>query len=139
MYYKTHTIRFECTGCGACCHGSRNAYVLVSRAQAEKIRDYLGLTSDWFRRRYLCRLGAGQLGIRLDASGRCPFLLEQGKCRVYPVRPAQCRTYPYWPEVMATRTAWQSEARRCEGIGKGPVISKTHIALAIDECDCEEA
>lgn len=138
MYYRTHTIRFECTGCGACCYGSRNAYVLVSAAQAEKIRHHLGLSSSWFRRRYLCRLGAGQQGIRLEASGRCPFLLDAGKCRIYPVRPIQCRTYPFWSEVMSTRTAWQAEARRCEGIGKGPVIAKTHIARAIEKSDQEE-
>ncbi len=138
LYYKTHPIRFECTGCGACCHGGRNAYVLVGAAQAEKIRNYLGLSLSWFRRRYLYRLGAGQQGIRLEASGRCPFLLDEGKCRVYPVRPVQCSTYPFWSEVVSTRTAWQVEARRCEGIGRGAVIGKTRIAQAIEHSDEEE-
>jgi len=43
------------------------------------------------------------------------------------VRPQQCRTYPFWPEIVETRGAWQEEARRCEGMGRGPVIPLAEI------------
>ena len=47
--------------------------------------------------------------------------------RVYPVRPLQCRTYPFWPEVLASRQAWQREARRCEGINRGRAVPAGRI------------
>ena len=83
------------------------------------IRSYLGLSERWFRRRYIVRVDSGTEGINLGASGRCPFLLDNRRCRIYPVRPLQCRTYPWWPEF-ARPMAWRTEARRCEGIGQGP-------------------
>jgi uncharacterized protein len=58
-------------------------------------------------------------GIRIDADGRCSLLGRDMRCRVYAQRPRQCRTYPFWPEVVGSRAAWQREARRCEGIGRG--------------------
>jgi Fe-S-cluster containining protein len=58
--------------------------------------------------------------------GRCVFLDEQMRCRIYKVRPLQCRTYPFWPELMNPR-AWRAEAHRCEGIDRGAVVSLARI------------
>jgi len=119
-------LRFRCTGCGACCIGGADHYVEIGRAEQEALRDYLGLSRPWFRRRYVVPVNDKVEGIRLGADGRCPFLLDDRSCRVYPVRPLQCKTYPWWPELLRP-AAWKAEARRCEGIGQGPVIALTTI------------
>lgn len=128
MFHRHHALRFRCTGCGRCCIGDADSYVELDAGEAEAIRGHLGLSRSWFRRRYLVTLDAGTgLGIRLRSDGRCPFLSDDGACRVYAVRPRQCRTYPFWPEVVASRGAWKAEARRCEGIGRGAVVPLAHI------------
>lgn len=123
VFHHHQALRFRCTGCGRCCFGDADSYVEVSAREAEAIRRHLRLSRAWFRRRYVQGIETGSgLGIRLQADGRCPFLTAQLHCRVYPVRPRQCRSYPFWPEVLASRGAWNAEARRCEGIGQGAVV-----------------
>ena len=134
MYYRRARLRFECTGCGGCCTGGTDHVVETSAPEREAIRDFLGLSRNWFRRRYLTRLDAAVTGIRLGRDGRCPFLGRDNRCRVYPVRPRQCRTYPWWPELVGSRSAWQHEAQRCEGMNRGAVVPLARIerALAAD-------
>jgi Fe-S-cluster containining protein len=139
VYHRLTTLRFECTGCGACCHGDSESYIGVSAAESERIRDYLGLSPAWFRRRYLVRVAGIGRSIRLEADGRCTFLDADGRCRVYPVRPVQCSTYPFWPEVVATRGAWRSEARRCEGIGRGPGVAQQTVEVELERARVAES
>ncbi len=127
MYYRHAQLRFECTGCGACCTGGADHYVEVNAAERDAIRAFLGLSPAWFRRRYLLQAAAGLTGIRLGRDGRCPFLGGDNRCRVYPVRPRQCRTYPWWPELVEQRSGWQTEAKRCEGMNRGTVVPLAKI------------
>lgn len=123
MYYKNNALKFECSGCGRCCYGLEDAVIEVNDAEIERIRQYLGLSPAWFRRRYLSRIGQEQHGIRIEPQGHCVFLdTVAGRCSVYSVRPLQCRTYPFWPELVAMRGAWKKEAQRCEGIGCGKTV-----------------
>jgi Fe-S-cluster containining protein len=135
MYYHQAGLRFKCTGCSKCCHGSPGDYVLATAQELDAMRRHLGLSRAWFRRRYIEPLTATQKGIRLNGDGSCPFLESDGQCRVYAMRPAQCRSYPFWPENVASRAAWHREAKRCEGIGQGAVVSRRHIQamLALDQ------
>lgn len=139
MYYRLATLRFQCTGCGACCYGDRESYIAVSAAEIERIRDYLGLSPSWFRRRYLVRIAGVGRGIRLESDGRCAFLGADGRCRVYAVRPVQCSTYPFWPEVVATRGAWRGEAKRCEGIGRGRRVARQTVEVELERARVAEA
>lgn len=125
-------LRFKCTGCGACCTGAADHCVEVSDREREAIRLHLRLSPGWFRRRYLQRLDHGW-GLRLGASGRCPFLGDDNRCGVYALRPAQCRTYPLWPELLGDRRAWNAEARRCEGMNQGPRIARKKIAAVLKD------
>ncbi len=127
MYYKRANLRFRCTQCGACCTGRGDSYIAVGPREAERIREHLGLSKSWFRRRYLIWRGAEQRGLRLLENGACTFLDSDGRCRIYPVRPVQCRSYPFWPEVVETKSAWLTEALRCEGIGRGDVVPVRRI------------
>jgi len=131
MYYKNTPLRFECTGCGACCTGGADHYVETSATERAAIRAFLGLSPAWFRRRYLVRVDADTTGIRLEHSGRCPFLGIDNRCRIYPVRPRQCRTYPWWPELVENKRDWTEEARRCEGMNRGTVVPLSTIERSL--------
>jgi Fe-S-cluster containining protein len=135
-FYKESPLQFQCTACGQCCYGTPGQhYIKVSHSEMENIRNRLGLTPDWFRRRYIEPLGKGLYGIRLNPDGACPFLDSTGECAIYPVRPAQCRTYPFWPEVVNSRKTWNREARRCEGINRGDTVPTEVIEKNLRESE----
>ena len=134
-FFESASLRFSCTGCGKCCETAGDYYVYLTLKEAALIRGHLGLSHAWFRRRYLARLEEGELVLGPGRDDRCVFLDPDGRCRVYPVRPLQCRTYPFWPEVAGSRREWQREARRCEGIGNGPVVSRAAIRRAVRQCE----
>jgi Fe-S-cluster containining protein len=101
--------------------------VQVSEAEMKPIAEYLQLSDGEFRKRHVRTLGDAQHSLIVEDDGKCIFFESGVGCRIYPVRPRQCHTYPFWPEVLATRTSWQKEATRCEGIGRGDVVSKIRI------------
>jgi uncharacterized protein len=129
-YYERKPLRFACTGCGACCTGDASRYVEAGPVEQEKIRAFLDISRAWFRRRYLTPVDETTDGLRI-AHGRCVFLSDHGRCRIYPVRPMQCRTYPWWPEVVESDASWRHEARRCEGINRGARVPLATIAAAL--------
>lgn len=131
MYYRERELRFRCTGCGACCTGDSDDYVAVDADEQEAIRRFLEVSWRWFRRRYLVALDTGGEGLASQDGGRCVFLDAHNRCRVYPVRPRQCRSYPFWPETVRTRSAWQAESQRCEGIGQGAIVPLRRIEAAL--------
>lgn len=122
---RTPRLRFACTGCGRCCTGRGNYVVEVDRAEQRRIQRSLGITWRWFRRRYVFRFDDETESLRMP-NGRCVFLGDDNRCRIYSVRPRQCRTYPFWPELM-TPGAWPAEAARCEGIGRGAVVPLARV------------
>jgi len=132
-YFEKQSLRFSCTRCGRCCTGGAGYHVYFMQNEAETICTHLGLTWKWFRRRYLRRLDDARL-VAADNAGACVFLDAEGRCRIYSVRPVQCRTYPFWPELVNSEAAWQWEARRCEGINRGSVVSVVRIRKAVRAC-----
>jgi len=123
MIHHRYPLHFQCTSCGVCCTGDDDHGVFMSDREAERIRRLLDVSRTWFRRRYVRRLGDDEWEARLDGDGRCPFLAASGRCEAYAARPGQCRSYPFWPEILSSRRAWNREARRCEGIGRGPELA----------------
>lgn len=132
-YYQQQSLRFSCTRCGQCCTGGAGYHVYFTRSDAEAACTHLGLTWNWFRRHYLRRLDDAGL-VATDNAGACIFLDPDGQCGIYAVRPVQCRTYPFWPELVVSAAAWQREARRCEGINRGDVVSPARIRRAVRAC-----
>jgi len=133
-FYKKTALRFRCTGCGKCCHGDpRSHYITANKKELEKIQLHLRLSRNRFLQTYTELLPWGDRGIRLDANGTCPFLIN-AQCSIYHHRPAQCRSYPFWPEVVERHKDWQSEARRCEGINQGEIIPLEQIELRLKQC-----
>jgi len=90
--YERQSLCFSCSACGDCCSTGDDYYVYLTDGEAERIRNYLGLSKGWFMRRYLERLEDGELVATSAADGRCIFLDANKQCKVYAVRPLQCRT-----------------------------------------------
>ncbi len=119
-------LRFECTGCGACCTGAAG-YVWVTTADVRRLADAAGLSLDEFGRRYLRRVGTRLALLEQPVTGDC-VLLDGRRCRFYEARPAQCRRYPFWPRHLESRQAWLRAAGECEGIRQdAPLLSADRI------------
>ena len=120
-------LRFSCTQCGHCC--TTSGYVWVTRREALRLADHLGLSLRDFGRRYL-RLVEGRHALIDRADGACIFW-DEG-CKVYAARPDQCATFPFWKENLVTPDAWRETAEECEGIGDGDLYPPEEIELLAD-------
>ena len=117
-WYK-NGLRFECTRCGACCrtHGEYS-HLYMEDVEIEAMAKHLGLSEAEFRTTY-CTEEDGWTVLR-PGHEVCPFLGEENRCRVYPVRPMQCRTWPFWEDNLKTPDAWKEGVERiCPGAGQG--------------------
>ena len=131
-------LRFECRRCGRCCRGP-GGYVWLSPEETAAIADALGMTLSAFGKRYLRNTLSGPALVD-SASGDCPLLGDDGRCRVYGARPRQCRTWPWWKQNLRARADWDDEAKRCPGMNRGRLWSAEEIAarLRADEGSPEE-
>ena len=123
--WYSNGLRFECTQCGNCCrtHGDYT-YVYLIDAEVQRIADHLGLTPERFRKEY-CIDDEGWTSLRMDAA--CPFLQEDNRCAIYPVRPKQCATWPFWDENLVRKT-WEGPVKECcPGIDKGKLYPAEEV------------
>ena len=118
-------LAFECVRCGRCCRGP-GGYVWLNEGEIDAMASALTLTREDFGRRWLRATPEGPALIDA-ANGDCPFLTAERGCRVYGGRPAQCRTWPWWPDNLGHPEDWALAARRCPGVGTGPVYSRVFI------------
>ena len=89
---------FECAAAcmGKCC---RFITILLDPWDVEVIARHLNLPGPEFLDLF-CSYGFGTLSswpfiqLKHAEKGPCAFLLEDGRCSIYPVRPRNCRTYP---------------------------------------------
>lgn len=51
---------------------------------------------------------------------------------MYEVRPTQCRTYPFWPQFMVSKSEWDAEQTRCEGINSSSPSALVSGATAME-------
>lgn len=120
-------LRFACRRCGRCCSGEPG-YVFLRLGEAEGIAAALGLGLEAFFLRHTRRVPGG-ISLRERPDGRCAYLREG--CAIYAARPRQCRAYPFWPRILASRAAWEREARECPGIGEGELHGEPEIRAAL--------
>ena len=120
-------LRFECTGCGACCMGAGRVWVSIDDLQ--RLALCLDLSLEDCVHLYAERISGRWALKEKTQKGQCTFLSEQGRCTVYTGRPQQCQSFPWWPTVLASPQQWQEAARTCEGIDypTGPIIPYTTI------------
>jgi Fe-S-cluster containining protein len=121
-------LRFECTRCSRCCRHSPG-YVFLSAKDVERLSKALGTPPEEFLRVYCRRVSTGiadRISLKEKANFDCIFW-ENGGCSVYEARPTQCRAYPFWSSNVASREAWEEQAKMCPGIGRGPVHDRREI------------
>ncbi|MCL6479535.1 MAG: YkgJ family cysteine cluster protein [Peptococcaceae bacterium] len=93
-----YAFNFQCDDrcMGRCCNAIK---ILLDPWDVEAMARYLGMSGRDFLDRF-CEVEedprSGWPYVKLyDAErGPCAFLMEEGKCKVYPVRSRNCRTYP---------------------------------------------
>jgi len=123
-------LHFECRQCGACCSGPGEGYIWVTRPEVELIAEFLGMSVEQLRGKYLKRVGFRTSIIEQPVTKDCIFLQDKadGKvCTIYPVRPNQCRTWPFWSENLRSSRCWNELARRCKGINRGRLYTYDEI------------
>jgi hypothetical protein len=112
-------FRFECQpGCTNCC--TQNGHVYLTEDDITTIAARLGLTPGEFEKRYVNRRDEHPR-LKMRPNDRC-FFLEDGGCRIHPVKPLQCRVFPYWPENVTSKAAWHRLRHFCPGVGVGPLV-----------------
>ena len=98
---------YNCNRCRNCC---RAYSTVLEKDEIREISDFLGMTEQFFKEKYLVR---GEEGLELGAP--CVFLQDNGECRIETCKPRQCRDYPYTdkPERLFSLYSILSSAEHC--------------------------
>ena len=107
-------LKFQCTGCGACCTGSPG-YVFLTPEDEDNIAKELNISLQDFQKKYT-RLFMGRRSLIEDQKNYDCVFLKNNKCSLYQSRPKQCRTYPFWSGIIQKKDHWEEEKQYCEGI-----------------------
>jgi hypothetical protein len=91
----------DCRTCANCC---QRQHPVFSRTEAQRVADYLGLTLEALRCRYLTP--HAETGKYITRDLPCPFL-DGTLCSIYAVRPAVCAGYPHLQRNFRSRL-WQA-------------------------------
>jgi Fe-S-cluster containining protein len=78
----------DCTECGACC---KTLMINVTTAEATKTADFLGVSLNDFKEKYIEESQQGQL---IMSQMPCHFLAGS-RCTVYEQRFTECREFPH--------------------------------------------
>ena len=93
--------RIDCRTCANCC---KTRHPVFSRAEVQRIADYLGMTPAELRARYL---ETDQEAAKYTTRELpCPFL-QGNLCSIYDVRPSVCAGYPHLHRNFRNRL-WQT-------------------------------
>jgi Fe-S-cluster containining protein len=86
------SVHYVCQRCGACCRWPGD--VRLEPGELALIARFLGLLEEDFIQRYT-RLRSNRQGLSLveKPDHEC-IMLEDGACRIHPVKPAQCDGFP---------------------------------------------
>jgi uncharacterized protein len=129
-------LRFECTGCGACCKArGEYAHVYLNPDEAADLAREVGLPLREFRRRFTFVDEYGYTQLRFD-DATCVFLdRATNRCTVYGARPTQCRTFPFWRGLVADGRFTPEARELCEGIGRGPAHRRADVEARMLEME----
>lgn len=93
--------QIDCRTCANCC---KTRHPTFSRAEVQRIADYLGTTIAELRARYLAYDGE----VKKDTTRELPCsFLKENLCSIYEVRPAACAGYPHLHRNFRSRL-WQT-------------------------------
>ena len=129
MSFYHDGVRFECTRCSRCCR-HEPGYVFLSEQDLKSLAAYLQLSQGEMLERF-CRVvdiaGIPRVSLKERSNYDCIFWAPGKECTVYEARPLQCRAFPFWAANLASPADWQRAARRCPGIGQGPLHTRRSI------------
>lgn len=115
-------LHFECVQCANCCSGPGEGCIWVNKHEVELIADFLKMSPQQLREKYLKRLGLRTSIVEHKSTKDCIFLQNAGGqkgCVIYPVRPSQCRNWPFWSSNLASPNAWNQATQKCCGVNRG--------------------
>ena len=75
------TVDGKCSGCGRCCQ----AILTISEKEIQKIKSYIG-------QKKIKPINRHNIG-STEFVDVCPFLNEENRCNIYPVRPEVCKRF----------------------------------------------
>ena len=104
--------KFECLGCGTCCR--QDGYVRLKADEADKIAAFLDMDIYEFIDAYTILTQDRQSLSLIDKKdGECIFL-DNGGCRIHPVKPGQCLGFPHQWKFKAFEAvcAWAIRTRK---------------------------
>ncbi|MCK5114799.1 MAG: YkgJ family cysteine cluster protein [Phycisphaerae bacterium] len=119
-------LAFECTECGHCCAGPEEGFVWATNEELSAIAKFMKMSDKAFHEKYVRAYYRRTSLIEKTDSKDCIFL-ENGKCRIYSVRPTQCRTWPFWTSNISDPEDWSEAAMRCPGINRGKLHPHAEI------------
>ena len=89
----------SCNECNAKCCSGESGYIWLNENEIKEIANYLDIKIEQFVRDFLKKVKY-KYSIKevfVNNSYDCIFLnSDNGRCKIYDVRPAQCRTFPFW-------------------------------------------
>ncbi len=136
-------VRFKCTLCGRCC-SDPNLLITLTHKDILRLYQYYNSISNVISNLVLISSPIDAhlvmptvriehrnviFAIKKDDSGRCIFLDQSNRCKIYNFRPLVCRAFPF---TFARDGLWLKwglsyKATICEGIGQGPEISDSEL------------
>ena len=120
----------DCRTCANCC---KTRHPQFSRTEVERIAEYLGMTVQELRTRYL---GYDRdVGRAITRELPCPFL-KDNLCTIYEVRPSVCAGYPHLHRNFRNRL-WQTidNAETCPIVFNVLERLKRRLGFRLDEED----
>lgn len=108
-------VYYVCQRCTACCKWPGD--VRIEEGEIAPIAAHLGVSEDEFIARYT-RLRTNRMGLSLiEKENHECIMLEDGGCRIHPVKPSQCAGFPNkwnfegWRDVCEAKPLPMAEAR----------------------------
>lgn len=133
QFWCNDGVCFTCKMCGNCC-GGETGFIWLCGTEKQEIAIYLGITEKEFETKYL-RYVHGRWSIKElppKQNFDCIFL-KNGRCSIYPVRPAQCKKFPFWESMLCDKDEWDFYASRCPGMNSGKHYTIEEIQKLIKE------
>lgn len=91
-FHESHDEVFSDTDCLQCANCCRTTGPLLTRRDADRLSETLGISVSHFEETYT---RIDEDGDRVFRSMPCPFLETDNACSVYESRPKACREYPH--------------------------------------------
>ncbi len=106
----------KCSTCGGRCCTGESGYIWVGPNERDKMAEFLKVSSEEFKEKYLIKVGY-KFSLKekdFDGGYACIFFdIDKLQCGIYEARPNQCKTFPFWDYF---KTNLEELEKECPGI-----------------------